>query len=63
MGLKYVEIVGRIIIGNLGSVLETNNTSSTGRQAKNRESRMTLFNNTLPGTEITSLTNAFWRTR
>ncbi len=51
VGSKYVEVAGRIT-----------NTSSTGRQANNGESRMTLPSNTSPGTGITSLTNTFQRT-
>ncbi len=52
VGSKYVEVAGRIT-----------NTSSTGKQANNRESRMTLPSNTSPDTGITSLTNAFRTTR
>ncbi len=52
IGLKYVEVVGKIT-----------NTFSTGRQANNGESRIILLSNTSPGTGITSLTNAFQRTR
>ncbi len=52
VGSKYVEVAGKIT-----------NTSSTSRQANNGESRMTLPSNTLPGTGITSLTNAFRRMR
>ncbi len=52
VGSKYVEVVGRIT-----------NTSSIGRQAHNGESRITLPSNTLPGTGITSLTNAIRKTR
>ncbi len=62
VGLKYVEVASRITMGNLGSVLGTNNTSSTGRQANNEESRMALPSNTSPGTGITSLINAFRKT-
>ncbi len=63
MGSKYVEVAGRITMGNLGLVLGTNNMSNTGRQTNNRESRMTIPSNTSPGTGITSLTNVSRKTR
>lgn len=45
-------------MGNLKSMLKTNNTPSTSMQANSGESRMSLYN-TLPDTTITFLKNVF----